>query len=114
MKIQRIMYNAETSLSYFSSHVFKIDNFNFNDLNLAIPKLEKKDFFVNETFYATSELFKQTYINALSEIFHEKPEDLPKAKQRYFYIKLVSNAVRIMFYYFVYRVVNRIALNLLK
>jgi hypothetical protein len=94
LKIQRIIFNAENSLKHFLSNCFTIINLKFIDLNIVIPAHEKKDFFINETQFSNLELYKEAYQIGLQEIFKERAEDLPKARQRFFFVKLIVRTMQ--------------------
>lgn len=113
LKIHRIIYNADVSLRYFSTRIFKIVNHNFNDLHLTIPPHEKQDFFINETVFSNSELYHLTYLITLQEVFKESPDDLPKARRRFFYVKLITNILHSLTLFIAFWALNKIALTFL-
>lgn len=99
LKIQRVIFNAETSLKFFTSNHFDFSNSNFIDLDLAIPTREKKEFSTVQSAVGNLELCRATYIVALQEIFKESVDDLPKARRRYFYVVLITRTLHtIMFF----------------
>ena len=105
------MFNAEKSLNHFQTNCFNIMNHKFNDLNLAIPNHEKQDFYVNETNFKNAELFKNGYVIGLQEIFKESPKNLPKARNRFFYVILISRTLHLMFAFIVFKLLNKVVLN---
>lgn len=106
-----MIFNAETSLSHFAKRTFKIVNFKFNDLNLSIPKHEKKDFFINETNFGHINLYWLIYCSGLQSILKETPTDMPKARRRYFYVKLILRTVHLLVWIAIFRMFKAIALN---
>lgn len=114
MKIQRIIYNSETSLKYFTTNVFTILNYNFVDLKLAVPEHEKKDFYMNEEIFTNMDLYSRVYVVGLQEIMKELPADFPKAQQRYFYVFWASKFVHATFFYLAFRTLNEFVLNFIK
>lgn len=107
MKIQRLIYNSETSLKYFTTNVFTILNYNFVDLNLAVPAHEKKVFYMNETLSANMDLYCRTYVVGLHEIMHESPMALPAAKQRYLYVFWISKTVHAIIFYAAFQMLSK-------
>lgn len=99
MKLQRIFINAEASLVFFTTNHFDFNNFNFIDLNLAIPTHEKNEYSIQQKAGSNLELYLSTYKMALQEIFKETPEDLLKAKKRYFYVILISRLIHAMMFF---------------
>lgn len=111
LKIHRLIYNAETSLSHFANRTFKIVNYKFNDLNLTIPKHEKKDFFINESNFGNINLYWLIYCTGLQSILKETPADMPKARKRYFFVKLIWRTVHLLVWIAIFRMLKAIVLS---
>lgn len=96
MKVQRVIYNSEIALSFFLKRNFDFMNFNFIDLNLAIPKDEKSDFSLDQKLLCNKDFFKFAWIMAMQVILKESLDDLPKARRRRFYVVLVARLIHVM------------------
>jgi hypothetical protein len=99
MRFQRIIYDSLNNIAIFASRDFHFTNFKFIDLNCDVPKHEKSDFFINELYPQQNvRQMEETFKVILEMVFHQKPEDLPKAKRRHFYVKIFSRLYQVSAY----------------
>lgn len=104
IKVQRVIQNVYDSLKYFLSHQFKIDNYNFLDLNKRLKPEEKEEFEITlkGRFF---EICESYYRHVVVNTFKEDAVKRAKAKQRYplifayhygflcFYVFLIYKAI---------------------
>lgn len=114
MKVQRILMNAENSLSHFFKHNFKFDNFNFIDLNLDIPAVEKDEFSVNNKYVDN---YRSFYINAIKTsrkvLLGESDMDEMIARRRYPYMYIITRLINLIFIFICYKLIKLLTRHLL-
>lgn len=110
MKIQRIIYVANTSLNHFKQ-AFGFENFRFLDLNSEVSDDEKKDFFMKQIL-SKSEFYHTAYKNGVKIILKETPEQAVKAKERYRYVYFVTKTIHMIFVFTVYKLLCKLLTNI--
>lgn len=99
MKVQRIIYNSETSLSHFTKSQFKFMNLKFLDLHKSIPDDEKEDFFIHEKYNSQNlRIFNSIYHVFMEIFFNQKLSDAERAKKRYKYVVGISRTYQFLAY----------------
>jgi cobalamin synthase len=112
MRYQRIIYESLNNIDAFTCRNFNFTNFKFIDLNKDVPESERSDFFINEIFpEQNTKQMREIYTTVLEVLFRQTPEDLPRAKSRYVFVKLFSRTYQVSMYFWliliVYRVIER-------